>query len=71
MIRNTQPTRLAERRRRLFQFARHVKAMPTLADAPPAALRPYVRRWHELALPIIGTNHSTKRGSTSRRRWPT
>lgn len=54
-IKRTLPVRLGERNRRLFEFARELKALPHLEHAKPGQLRPYVEQWHKLALPLIGT----------------
>ena len=51
----TLPTRSGMRNNNVFELARTLKAIPTLADAPGKHLRPYVRFWHEQALPVIGT----------------
>jgi hypothetical protein len=49
------PSGAGQRHRALFALARRLKALPHLADADLACLRPLVRRWHELALPVIRT----------------
>ena len=54
-IERTLPTHHGQRHRRLFAFARELKALPELAAAPLDRLRPSVRRWHSLALPRIAT----------------
>jgi len=54
-IQSTLPTATGRRNRAIFEFARALKAIPALAEAPVGALREYVRDWHELALPVIGT----------------
>jgi hypothetical protein len=51
----TLPVRAGERHRRLFDLARELKAIPALASADLARLKPIVRSWHQAALPIIGT----------------
>jgi hypothetical protein len=43
------------RAHRLFDLARALKAVPHLADADFDALRPIIKRWHELARPAIST----------------
>ena len=53
-IARTLPTRIGERNRRIFDFARELRANYP-ADTPVADLLPHVRRWHSAALPIIGT----------------
>ncbi len=52
---STLPKQMGQRNRQLFEFARTLKAFPELADAQPADLRDYVKQWHALALPVIGT----------------
>ena len=49
------PKKDGERNDKLFELARWLKADPELKDADSAVLEPIVRRWHERALPIIGT----------------
>jgi hypothetical protein len=43
------------RRRCIFTFARHLKSIPALTEADDAKLLPIVKKWHEMALPFIGT----------------
>ena len=43
------------RHRRLFHFARMLKAIPSLAGADFGTLQPIVREWHRVALPYIDT----------------
>lgn len=54
-IRSTMPERAGQRNRRLFDFARRLKALPQYANLSPAQLNDVVRRWHVAALPVIGT----------------
>jgi hypothetical protein len=51
----TLPTEVHERHKCIFEFARHLKAVSGLADAKATDLEPYVRLWHQAALPIIYT----------------
>src|SRR5262249_28083010 len=44
------PAAPGQRHRLLFQLARRLKALPSLADAPGEACEPTVRRWDELAV---------------------
>jgi hypothetical protein len=46
---------VGQRRRALFRLARRLKALPHLADADVGSLKPLVRQWHGLALPVIRT----------------
>ncbi len=51
----TQPSGIGERNGKLWILARALKAVPGMASADLAALRRILRRWHEQALPRIGT----------------
>jgi hypothetical protein len=51
----TVPTGPGKRHRAVFDLARGLKALPHLADASLADLKPIVRRWHRLALATIRT----------------
>ncbi len=51
----TLPSGMGQRHYALFTLARRLKALPHLADANLGDLKPLVRRWHQLALPVIGT----------------
>lgn len=51
----TLPAAEGERNRRLFDLARRLRALPHLNDAPAASAVPYLREWHRLAVPVIGT----------------
>ncbi|HEX4149858.1 MAG TPA: bifunctional DNA primase/polymerase, partial [Pirellulales bacterium] len=54
-IARTLPTGPRQRNRQLFEFARHLKAIPELGSADPGTLRPHVAAWHARALPLIAT----------------
>lgn len=54
-IRMTLPDDTGQRHRRLFLFARALKAIPDYANAGLKALKPVVRRWWKAALPKIKT----------------
>lgn len=54
-IAETQPSGIRQRHRLLFEFARELKAIPSLGDAPVGELKRYVRQWHQKALPQITT----------------
>jgi hypothetical protein len=49
----TLPTAVGQRRQMLFHLASRLKAI--MPNAGSAELKPIVRRWFELALPVIGT----------------
>jgi len=55
IVRRTLPKVAGERNSRIFGLARGLKFNVGPADAPLLSLMPIVRRWHELALPIIRT----------------
>ncbi len=54
-ITTTLPSEPGYRHRLVFNFARHLKAIPSLANADVRALKPYVQEWHSRALPFIAT----------------
>ena len=51
------PTGTGHRHRRLFHFARLLKAIPSLASADVQSLRPIMQEWYRQALPKIGTRN--------------
>lgn len=51
----TLPTGYGQRTRKLFHFARYLRAIPELASLPCARLRVFVQAWWERALPHIKT----------------
>ena len=51
----TLPNGPGQRNSQVFQFARALRGIPSLADADPRDLRPIVKRWHSAALPHIRT----------------
>ena len=69
-IRDAQPDRVGQRNRAVFELARALKAVPGLADAPVGDLRDTVRRWHEQALPIIGTKPFDETWADFVAAWP-
>jgi hypothetical protein len=64
------PEGIGQRNGMLLRLARALKAIPSLADAPTKALRPIVRRWHELAKPVIGTQPFDDSWFDFARAWP-
>jgi hypothetical protein len=54
-IRKTLPTRVGQRHRLIFEFARFLKGMPELGNAEPYALEPAICEWHRNAVPFIRT----------------
>jgi hypothetical protein len=66
----TLPMSEGQRNRCIFEFARALKAIPSLADAPLSALKPHVRAWHKEALPVIGTKAFDATWSEFCYAWP-
>ena len=54
-IQATLPTGPRQRNRQIFQFARALKGIASLANADAPSLRPDVQRWHAAALSVIET----------------
>jgi hypothetical protein len=52
-IKSTLPTEVGTRHDCAFKFARALKAITELRDAPVEKVKSYFRKWHELALPFI------------------
>jgi hypothetical protein len=74
-IRVTTPTSQGHRHRCIFNFARHLKAIPSLMDAAAEQLRPSVEQWHRTALPNLTTKAFEEtwydfRNAWERVRWP-
>lgn len=49
------PTGPGQRHRQVFEFARRLKSVPSLAHQPGKSLRNYVEAWHRRAYSAIGT----------------
>lgn len=49
------PKHRGQRNKLVFELARGLKAVATISDADARDLKPYVQKWHQLALPVIGT----------------
>lgn len=64
------PQQPGQRNRLVFELARGLKAVPSLFDAEARDLREYVRRWHQLALPVIGTQPFEETWIDFIRAWP-
>jgi len=54
-IRRTLPQEYGERHNGVFELARELKAIPSLADADGLELREVVKEWHTSAVPFIQT----------------
>jgi hypothetical protein len=69
-IRLTVPSNHGRRNRAIFSFARHLKAIPSLANAGLEELRPHVHSWHAAALPFIGTKDFDETWADFVNAWP-
>ncbi len=69
-IREAQPSTVGQRNRAVFELARTLKAIPALADAAVGDLRDILWRWHERALPIIGTKPFDETWADFVAAWP-
>jgi hypothetical protein len=69
-IQETLPTGPGRRNRQVLELARALKAIPRLADGPADDLLSYVRRWHELAKPVISTQAWEETWIDFLRAWP-
>ena len=49
------PSKEGERNAKIFELAQWLKADSEMKDAGSTALEPIVRKWHDRALPVIGT----------------
>lgn len=55
LIIDTQPCRVGQRNDLIFELCRALKGNPEWADAPVQELKPLVKMWWQMALPVIGT----------------
>lgn len=69
-INSTLPAAEGQRNRKLFEFARALKAVPTLANAPLHEIKPTVKAWHTAALPTIGTRAFDSTWAEFTYAWP-
>ena len=69
-ILETLPTGPGRRDRQVFKLAWSLKALPILAGGPVGDLKPIVREWHRLALPVIGTKPFELTWISFKRAWP-
>jgi hypothetical protein len=67
----TQPSGYGRRNSSLFRFARHLKAIPELRDAPIEALNPHVAEWWRNALARIRTKPFEESRRDFERAWGT
>ena len=49
------PEKGGRRHRAIFELARALKAIPSLADAPAVEMKPHVRRWYQASIGTIRT----------------
>jgi len=49
------PTKKGQRHALLFKLARELRAIPALANSPPEAIKPYLKKWHAGAVGTIAT----------------
>lgn len=66
----TLPTAEGTRHQQVFKLARALRGIPGLASADPNDLKPIVRRWHSLALPIITTKPFEETWIDFLKAWP-
>ena len=64
------PTRPGKRNEQVFALARALKAVPGVSEAPAMDCKPFVRRWHELARPVITTKPFEETWIDFMRAWP-
>jgi hypothetical protein len=64
------PIAPGNRNKQVFELARALKAIPSLADAPADDLKEYVQHWHKLAKPIIRTQPFEETWIDFLRGWP-
>jgi len=69
-IEATLPTGPGQRRRRIFDLCRQLKALPDLASADLPTVRPVVVEWHRRALPFITTKAFTDSWADFVEAWP-
>lgn len=66
----TLPLEQGERNHQVFEFARRLKAIPTLVGADFDQLRPVMRDWHNRAKPRIGTQAFEETWADFIHAWP-
>lgn len=69
-IRLTLPVEYGTRNRKIFELARHLKAMANYSDADPMQLRVIVQDWHQRALPNIRTKEFEETWIDFLKAWP-
>lgn len=66
----TTPKRPGERNRKLLDLARGFRFNAGMANLPLRELKPFLRQWHERALPIIDTKDFAETWSDFVHAWP-
>lgn len=69
-IHRTLPDGIGKRNRAILNLCRALKGIPSICDADPRELRPVLKRWHELALPVIGTKPFEESWIDFLKTWP-
>lgn len=69
-ITSTLPKAPGQRNKLVFVLARALKAIPGICDAPAKELCSIVRRWHQLALPVITTEPFEETWIDFLKAWP-
>jgi DNA-binding transcriptional ArsR family regulator len=69
-VADTLPVAWGQRNAQVFELARALKAISTIADAPAADLKDIVREWHNRALPHISTKPFEETWIDFLKAWP-
>ena len=69
-IADSLPVGPGKRHRQVFDLARGLKALPEFADAAAENLKPYVQRWHQMALDQIQTKPFEETWIDFLKAWP-
>ncbi len=64
------PKQIGQRNKLVFELARALKAVASFSDADAKDLKPHVKQWHQLALPVIGTRPFEETWIDFLRAWP-
>lgn len=69
-IQKTLPTAAGQRNRKIFDYARALKAIPEIAAYDALTLRPLVEQWHARALSVIKTKEFVETWIDFLEAWP-
>ena len=69
-IRGSLPKTVRERNKKLFSLARKIRGIDELSSFSMAELKPFVRDWHQCALPDISTKPFDETWADFVRGWP-